>query len=41
MKDIKGNYITVNKKWLDEVGFESKESIEGLNSYDVWPKKTM
>ena len=39
VKDIKGNYITVNKKWLDEVGFESKESIEGLNSYDVWPKR--
>lgn len=39
VKDIKGNYITVNKKWLDEVGFESKESVEGLNSYDVWPKR--
>ncbi|MDO5010225.1 MAG: ATP-binding protein [Intestinibacter bartlettii] len=39
IKDIKGNYITVNKKWLDETGFQDKSSIEGLNSYDVWPKK--
>ena len=39
VKDINGNYITVNKKWLDEVGFDNKESVEGLNSYDIWPKK--
>lgn len=38
MKDAKGNYITVNQAWLDEVGFSDKSMVEGLNSYDVWPK---
>lgn len=39
VKDIKGNYVTVNQTWLDEVGFTDKMSVEGLNSYDIWPKK--
>ncbi|WP_455543838.1 PAS domain-containing sensor histidine kinase, partial [Intestinibacter sp.] len=39
VKDINGNYITVNQKWLDEVGLPNKAGIEGLNSGDIWPKK--
>lgn len=39
MKDINGNYITVNQAWLDEIGFSDKSMIHGLNSYDIWSKK--
>lgn len=39
MKDVNGNYITVNQAWLDEVGFSDKSMVEGFNSYDIWKKE--
>lgn len=39
VKDRKGNYITVNQTWLDEVGFLDRTKVEGMNTYDIWPKE--
>lgn len=39
VKDRKGNYITINQTWLDEVGFLDRTKVEGMNTYDIWPKE--
>lgn len=39
MKDIYGNYINVNKKWLEATGYSKKIDVIGANCYDIWPKE--
>lgn len=36
IKDINGNYITVNQKWLEETNLNHRKEAVGLNVCDVW-----
>ena len=38
MKDVDGNYINVNEKWLEATRFSNKIDVIGANCYDVWPR---
>lgn len=38
MKDMDGNYITVNKKLLEAANLSDELDIKGVNFHDIWPK---
>lgn len=38
MKDVDGNYLNVNERWLKLAGFSNKMDVVGVNSYDIWPR---
>lgn len=37
-KDLDGNYINVNNKWLEATGLSNKMDVIGSSLYDIWSK---
>lgn len=39
MKDRDGRYLQANKHWLQAVGINELQALDGITDYDIWPRE--